>query len=67
MVSIWFKKYNLKSNIKTGGAMNVKDLVGQKFGKLTVIKLDHVGKHGKEYLCEWDCSSEKIYRGSTLT
>lgn len=52
MVSIWFKKYNLKSNIKTGGAMNVKDLVGQKFGKLTVIKLDHVGKHGKEYLCE---------------
>jgi len=66
-VSSWFKKYNLKSNIKTGGAINVKNLVGQKFGKITVIKLDHIGEHGKEYLCQCECGNKKVYRGSTLT
>lgn len=66
-ISTWFKKYNLKSNIKTGGAMNIKNLVGQKFGKLTVLKLDNIGKHGKEYLCICECGNQKVIRGSSLT
>ncbi|MBO0550232.1 hypothetical protein EXQ33_06640 [Clostridium botulinum] len=61
------KKYNLKSNIKTGGAINVKDLVGKKFGKLTVLKLDNIGIHGKEYLCICECGNKKVIRGSSLT
>ena len=65
-VSLWFKKYNLKSKIKVGGSKG-KNLIGQKFGKLTVKKLDHIGKHGKEYLCQCECGNEKIYRGSLLT
>lgn len=65
-VSLWFKKYNLKSKIKIGGSKG-KNLIGQKFGKLTVLKLDHTGRHGKEYLCQCDCGNKKIYRGSLLT
>jgi hypothetical protein len=66
-VSTWFKKYDLKSKIKTGGALNVKDLTGFNFGKLTVKNLYNVGEHGKEYLCECDCGNTKIIRGSSLT
>lgn len=66
-VSLWFKKYGLKSIIKTGGAMNIKDLVGKKFGKLTVLKLNSIDSHGKEYLCQCDCGNKKIIRGSSLT
>lgn len=66
-VSNWFKRYNLKSKVKVGGAHNIKDLVNQKFGDLTVLKLDRMGSHGKEYLCRCKCGNYKVYRGSTLT
>ena len=66
-VSFWFKKYNLKSKVKTGGAYNVKDLVGQEFGDLTVLSYAFTDSHGKNYLCKCKCGKEKIYRGSTLT
>ncbi len=51
---------------KIGGSKG-KDLTGIKFGKLTVVKLNHTGNHGKEYLCKCDCGNEKIIRGSVLT
>lgn len=66
-VSLWFKSYGLISKIKTGGAYNVKDLTGQIFGKLKVVKLDNIGEYGKEYLCECECGNKIVYRGSTLT
>ena len=66
-VSLWFKKYGLKSKIKTGGAHNVKDLTGRKFGDLTVLSYAYTDDHGKNYLCKCKCGNEKIYRGSTLT
>lgn len=65
-VSNWFNKYKLQSKIKTGGSKG-KDLVGQKFGKLTVIKLETIGKYGKEYLCECECGNKKIVLGTQLT
>jgi hypothetical protein len=43
------------------------DLTGQVFGLLTVIRLDRLGSHGKEYWCKCQCGNEKLYRGSTLT
>ena len=66
-VSNWFKKYGLKSKIKTGGAHNIKDLTGKRFGKLQVMSYINTDSHGKNYLCKCDCGNEKIFRGSTLT
>ena len=37
-VSLWFKKYNLKSK-RIGRANNVKDLIGNIYGYLTVVEL----------------------------
>lgn len=66
-IGSWCKKYGLKSMVKIGGAINIKDLTGRRFGKLTVIEFVKTGKHGKEYLCECECGNSKIFRGSTLT
>lgn len=66
-VSLWVKKYGLKSTIKTGGAKNVKDLVGRIFGDLRVVEYLYTDEHGKKYLCECKCGNKKEYRGSTLT
>lgn len=39
--------------------MNIKDLTGQKFGKLTVIRLDGRDAHGNaRWLCKCDCGNE---------
>lgn len=65
-VSVWFKKYNLKSRL-IGGARNVKDLIGKKFCKLIVIDLFQIGTHGKEYICKCDCGNTTIQRGASLT
>lgn len=66
-ISHWFKKYNLKSKIESGGTKNVKDLTNKRFGNLTVLKHSFTDKQGKNYLCKCDCGNEKIFRGSTLT
>lgn len=42
------------------------DLTGQKFGKLTVLKLDHIEKSKKYWLCKCDCGKEKIVNGYSL-
>ncbi len=47
--------------------MPVKNLIGQKFGKLMVVQLSHTGSHGREYICKCDCGQIKTVRGSTLT
>ena len=65
-VSNWFKKYGLKSKL-IGGARNVKNLIGEKFGRLLVMDLYQIGSHGKEYICKCDCGNTTIQRGSSLT
>lgn len=43
------------------------DLVGQKFGKLTVIKLSHFNKYRQLcWVCLCDCGNKKIITGSNL-
>lgn len=43
------------------------DLVGKKFGRLTVIKFDSKDKRGKlKWLCRCDCGKEKVVLGSRL-
>lgn len=41
------------------------NLVGQRFGKLTVIRKDTYGTHAK-YLCRCDCGQEIVVRGDSL-
>ena len=44
------------------------DLVGKKFGKLTVLSLSYVGKnYAKHYLCLCECGNKKIIYSSNLT
>ena len=46
-----------------------KDIIGMKFGRLTVIKLDHIKKASKNlyyYLCKCDCGKEHIVIKSSL-
>lgn len=53
---------------KSCGCYNLKDLTGQKFGKLTVIKRVKSNKIGKtQWLCQCECGNEKIITGYSLT
>lgn len=46
---------------------NFKDLTGQKFGRLTVIKRVENDKNGNsQWLCKCECGNEKIVRTNTL-
>ncbi len=48
--------------------MPIKDLTGQKFGRLTVIKRDMEHTGGAAYwICKCDCGTIKSIRGSNLT
>lgn len=47
---------------------NLRDLIGKKFGKLTIIKRVENDKNNRtQYLCKCDCGKEKIIRGSSIT
>lgn len=47
--------------------MKVKDITGQKFGRLTVISLEKERKNRQtQWLCECDCGNKKIIYGSLL-
>lgn len=41
-------------------------LIGKRFGKLTVLDLDHVGKYGPYWLCKCDCGNQKVILGNNL-
>lgn len=49
---------------------HIKDLTGQRFGMLTVLKLDHVAKVSGSYrtfwLCQCDCGNQKVLRSDTF-
>ena len=46
-----------------------KDCIGKKFGRLTILKVDHITSRGQSYvLCKCDCGTEKIIKfGSVST
>lgn len=42
------------------------DLVGMKFGKLTVIEYSHSTSQGRKWRCKCDCGKEKVVYGKNL-
>lgn len=60
-----------KKNLEIGQGLNFKDLTGQKFGKLTVIKRveNKIFSNGSavQWLCRCDCGNETIVLASNLT
>lgn len=48
--------------------MGIKDITGQKFGSLTAIRFDHLGKNNAAFwLYKCDCGKEHIARANTIT
>lgn len=43
------------------------DLTGRRYGKLTVIRYDHLVDRRSYWLCKCDCGKEKVIRGDTLS
>ena len=49
------------------GCMRAPDLIGQKFGSLTVVCKDHVGKdRGVIWKCQCDCGETRLYTTRVL-
>ena len=47
--------------------MNNNDIVGKKFGRLTVCSYSHSNGYSKYYLCKCDCGNQKtVFRGNIL-
>lgn len=51
--------------------MNFIDLTGKRYGRLVVIKLDHIqkqpcGRNERHYLCKCDCGNNKVVRACSL-
>jgi len=43
------------------------DIAGQRFGRLTVLRISHVDKrYGSYWVCQCDCGKENIVRGTKL-
>lgn len=63
------KKYNLVHGKSTScgcSSKNFKNLVGKRFGRLTVISIDHKEGYSYFYKCKCDCGNEIISRGTLL-
>jgi hypothetical protein len=64
--------HNLKSGgTKSCGCLNRDDLTGKRYGKLTVIKLDHRSRFKSnnvvsKWLCRCDCGNEIVTLGGSL-
>lgn len=56
--------FNLKNVRKK--KRNFKDITGQKFGMLTVIKYINSGKEGTEWLCKCECGASPILPASYI-
>lgn len=51
------------SNLKSNRPI---DMIGKKFGNLFVIKLDHINKGKRYWLCHCDCGNNYVTEGSAL-
>lgn len=47
-------------------AGKLKDITGERFTRLTVIKLSHIKNRKSYWLCECDCGNEHIVRSDSL-
>ena len=52
---------------KSCGCINIKDLSGQTFGKLTVVSLAGSSNRRAMWLCKCECGNEKTVVGDSLT
>ncbi len=60
-------QYLRNGHTKSCGCLASEDLTGRKYGKLTVIKVDHVSAGGnKQYLCKCDCGNTNVADGGNL-
>lgn len=51
--------------VKSCGCINFKNLIGERFGKWTIIGVEYEG--GKKYKCKCDCGTVKIISPSNIT
>ena len=51
---------------ESGRKRNLKDITGQQFNRLTVIKFSHIKYECAYWLCKCSCGKEKIIRGTHL-
>jgi len=56
----YMEKFNIPANDQ------VYDIVGKKFGKLTVISLSHTPKNGSYWNVECECGVKKVVQGACL-
>lgn len=56
----------ISGNTSSCGCSRITDRVGQRFGQLTVLKLDHTDSKGAWWLCRCDCGNEKVIRANSL-
>jgi hypothetical protein len=65
-IHYWVKKFGIK--IPQCGGRNIKDLTGQRFGKLVVLKKIEVNtkRSDANWLCRCDCGNKKVIVGQSL-
>lgn len=62
-----FRESNLISGNSTScGCHRIIDLVGKRYGQLTVLALDHTDDLGSHWLCQCDCGNQKVVRANSL-
>jgi hypothetical protein len=45
-----------------------KDCIGKKFGRLTILKIDHIEKDYQTYvLCECECGKQKVIKFGSVS
>lgn len=45
-----------------------KNCIGKKFGRLTILKIDHIEENGQTYvLCKCDCGKEKVIKWGSVS
>ena len=42
------------------------EMIGRRFGRLTVVEYDHPGRNGPYYICECDCGNRRIVSKNNL-
>lgn len=55
---------DIRGRFVSGG--NVKDISGQRFSHLVVLKLDHIKDKRSYWLCQCDCGNQKVVRNDCL-
>lgn len=57
---------NRDKNGRFSKGSGVKDISGQRYGKLVAVRLDHIKDKKSYWLCKCDCGTEKVIRSDCL-